>query len=190
MSCKLACINSLILLKIYHEYLCVTRWGFTWWRHQKKTFSALLALCAENSPITGEFPSQMPVTQSFDVFFDLRLNKRLSKQSRSWLFETPSCPLWHHCNELENCVSPVTTGSDKDLLGVLKQTIPQYGNSCLHPRKMRDYESWMSSHYLDHCWFHWTVRSNHQWNFDRNAQYWTFCPGLHWLSLILWDSSH
>ena len=40
-----------------------------------ETFSALLALCARNSPVTGEFPSQRPVTRSFDVFFDLRLNK-------------------------------------------------------------------------------------------------------------------
>ena len=46
--------------------------------------SALLALCAGNSPVTGEFRSQRPVTQSFDVFFDLRLNKLLSKQSWSW----------------------------------------------------------------------------------------------------------
>ena len=38
------------------------------------------------------------VTRSFDNFFDLRLNKRLSKQSWSWWFETPSCPLWRHCN--------------------------------------------------------------------------------------------
>ena len=37
--------------------------------------SALLALCAGNSPVTGEFPSQRPVTRRFDVFFDLRLNK-------------------------------------------------------------------------------------------------------------------
>ena len=44
-------------------------------------FSALLAICAGNSPVTGEFPSQIPVTRSFDVFFDLLLNKRLSKQS-------------------------------------------------------------------------------------------------------------
>ena len=43
-----------------------------------ETFSALLALCAGNSPVTGEFPSQRPVMRSFDVFFDLRLNKRLS----------------------------------------------------------------------------------------------------------------
>ena len=46
-----------------------------------ETFSALLAICAGNSPVPGEFPTQRPVTRSFDVFFDLRLNKRLSKQS-------------------------------------------------------------------------------------------------------------
>ena len=57
-----------------------------WWRHQMETFSALLALCAGNSPVSGEFPAQRPVTQSFDVFFDLRLIKRLSKHSRGWWF--------------------------------------------------------------------------------------------------------
>ena len=40
-----------------------------WWRHQMETFSALLALCAGNSPVTGEFSAQRPVTQIFDVFF-------------------------------------------------------------------------------------------------------------------------
>ena len=40
-----------------------------WWRHPMKTFSALLALCAGNSPVPGEFPAQRPVTRSFDVFF-------------------------------------------------------------------------------------------------------------------------
>ena len=49
-----------------------------------ETFSASLALCAGNSPVTGEFPPQRPVTRSFDVFFDLHLKKRLSKQSRGW----------------------------------------------------------------------------------------------------------
>ena len=39
-----------------------------------ETFSALLAICAGNSPITGEFPTQRPVTRSFNVFFDLRAN--------------------------------------------------------------------------------------------------------------------
>ena len=70
----------------------------SWWRHQMETFSALLALCAGNSLVTGEFSSQRPVTRSFDVFFDLRLNKRLSKQSWGWWLETLSCPSWRHCN--------------------------------------------------------------------------------------------
>ena len=53
-----------------------------------ETFSALLALFAGSSP----------VTRSFDIFFDLRLNKWLRKQSWGWWFETPSRPLWRHCN--------------------------------------------------------------------------------------------
>ena len=70
----------------------------SWWRHQMETFSSLPALCAGNPPITGEFPAQRPVTRSFGVFFDQRLNKRLSKQSWGWWFETPSLWLWRHCN--------------------------------------------------------------------------------------------
>ena len=81
--------------------------------HHKQIFSALLAICAGNSPLTGEFPAQRPVTRSFDILFDLPLNKRLSKQSRGWWFETRSRPLWRHrnvlfydpvssCNTLEN----------------------------------------------------------------------------------------
>ena len=70
----------------------------TWWHHQMESFSALLALCEGNSLVTGEFPTQRPVTRGFDVFFDLRLNKRLSKQSWGWWFRTSSRPLWRHCN--------------------------------------------------------------------------------------------
>ena len=78
-----------------------TPWSFTeytLWRHQMKIFSALLVLREWNSPVTGEFPSQRPVTRSFDVFFDPRPNKRLSKQSRRLWFETSSRSLWRHCN--------------------------------------------------------------------------------------------
>ena len=46
-----------------------------------ETFSALLALYAGTSPVTGEFPSQRPITRRFDVFFELRLNKRLSNDN-------------------------------------------------------------------------------------------------------------
>ena len=70
----------------------------TWWRHQMETFSALRTICAGNSPVTGEIPAQRPVTRSFDGFFYLRLNKRLSKQSWDWWFGTPSRPLWRHRN--------------------------------------------------------------------------------------------
>ena len=56
-------------------------------------------LCSEFTG-PGEFPAQRPVTRSFDIFFDLHLNKRLSKQSWGWWFEMLSCPLWHHCNEI------------------------------------------------------------------------------------------
>ena len=64
-----------------------------------ETFSALLAICAAgNSPVPGEFPAQRPVTRGFDVFFDLRPDKRLSKQSRARWFEMPSHSLWRHRN--------------------------------------------------------------------------------------------
>ena len=53
---------------------------FSWWRHRIKIFSALLALYAGNSPVTGEFPPQRPLTRSFDVFFDLRLNGWVNNQ--------------------------------------------------------------------------------------------------------------
>ena len=76
------------------------RFPHTRWRHQMETFSALLAICAGNSPVPGGFPAKRPVTRSFDVFFDLRLNKRLSKQSWGWWFETLPRPLWRHSNEL------------------------------------------------------------------------------------------
>ena len=62
-----------------------------------KTFSALLAFCA-GIHRSGEFTAQRPVTRSFDVYFDLRPNTRSSKQWWGWWFETPSCPLWRHCN--------------------------------------------------------------------------------------------
>ena len=66
-----------------------------------ETFSTLLAglLCGE---FTGDrwIPHTKASDRSFDIFFDLRLNGRLSKQSRVWWFETPSRSLWSHCNDL------------------------------------------------------------------------------------------
>ena len=53
----------------------------------------------------GDFPSQRTVTRRFNVFFDLRLNKRLSKQSKHRWFETLSRSLWRHCNDGDSCKS-------------------------------------------------------------------------------------
>ena len=60
-------------------------------------FRVIGHLCGEFTG-PGEFPTQRPVTRSFDVFFDQRLNKRLSKQPWGWWFETPSWSLWRQCN--------------------------------------------------------------------------------------------
>ena len=102
-----------------------------WWRHQMETFSALLALCAGNSPATSEFPSQRPVTQS------------LSKQSGGWLFETPATPLWRHYNVGIRCwsfsfhfyhytVNFVVIASIKSTtLSFLKHYIKPLTNACL-----------------------------------------------------------
>ena len=73
---------------VFTVYVHYNNWGiwyqlpnnyiYTPYGHQMETFSALLAICAGNSPVLGEFPVQRPVTQNFDVFFDLRLNKRVN----------------------------------------------------------------------------------------------------------------
>ena len=105
-------INNSVCYVIYHGHYdnknCASVHGklhacifilWTWWRHQMETFPLYWPFVWGNSPVTGEFPTQRPVTRSFDGFFDLRLNKRLSKQWRGWWFETPSHPLWRHSNE-------------------------------------------------------------------------------------------
>ena len=69
-------LNGLIMFCI--QSLDQMWFHYTWWRHQMETFSALLAICAGNSPVTGEFPSQRPGTL---ISFICALNKLLAKQS-------------------------------------------------------------------------------------------------------------
>ena len=61
-------------------------------------------LCGEFTG-PGKFSTQRPVTRNFDVFFDLRLDKRLSKQPWGWWFETPSWSLWRQFNVLYHCIA-------------------------------------------------------------------------------------
>ena len=101
------------------------RWSrFPWGRHQMETFSAYLAICAGNSSVTGEFPAQRPVTRSFDVFFDLRLKKWLSKQWWGWWSETPSRPLWRHCNGNIQHIETRTKWQPFSILQILLSCVP------------------------------------------------------------------
>ena len=92
---------TLLKLVLLVQYVWFLLWVvYMIWTGCNKVFfnlnlnlNILLALCAENSPVNGEFPSQRPVTRSFDVSFDLRMHKQLSKQSWGWWFETPSLSL-------------------------------------------------------------------------------------------------
>ena len=99
-------IRRIYLTQVYHvmyshrtaSYHTPSPVPFSWWRHQMEAYSVTLVFCAGNSSVTGDFPAQRPVTRSFDVFFDLRMNQNLSKQWRRRWFETPSHSLWRHCN--------------------------------------------------------------------------------------------
>ena len=115
-----------------------------------ETLSALLALCAGNSPVSGEFPSQRPVVRSFDVFFDLRLNKRLSKLSWGWWFETTSHSLWRHCNG--ESWHPIGAGRNNIAVeNVLQQSERWELIRCGHPscncvRNFSSLDRWHFSH--------------------------------------------
>ena len=106
--------------------ICWYRWpclSLLWLRFEAKRYSDVCGSCNDDvikwknfrvtGPLCGEFtgrrwiPRQRPVTRSFDVFFDLRLNKQLGKQSWGWWFETPSGPLWRHRNGPQDVMSYV-----------------------------------------------------------------------------------
>ena len=84
-------------------------------------------------PLCGECTTQRPVTRSFDVFFDLRLNKRLRKQPWGWWFEMLSWSLWRHCNDLihhyyYNCI--FHNWSERFLKSVMCEAFTQNSTLC------------------------------------------------------------
>ena len=95
-----------------------------------ETFSALLAICAGNSPVTSEFHTQRPVTRSFD----LHPNKRLSKQWWGWWFEALSCPLWRHLNEMAN----ICYINNMDLVSIFRCCLTGLGIPIIRIRRSRD----------------------------------------------------
>ena len=93
MGCGRICIKPLSKPMLIPHNKTIRSWlTNAWWRHQMEAFFRV------TGPLFGEFTAQRPVGRSFDVFFDLLLNKRLSKQFWGWWFETLSSPLWRHCN--------------------------------------------------------------------------------------------
>ena len=101
---------------------CCNRQG---WLTESNTYTS----CAGNSPVTGGFPTQRPVTRSFDIFFDLRLNKRLSKQCWGWWFETLSRPLKLHCNDHQTFVLLLWTNDA--IIGIIELVKIGSGNGFL-----------------------------------------------------------
>ena len=81
----------IILLKLT---LCVWHDDVIKWKHFPRYWLFVRGIHRSpvNSPLKGQW-------RGFDVFFDLRLNKRLSKQWWGWWFKAPSRSLWCHCNE-------------------------------------------------------------------------------------------
>ena len=96
----------------------------SWWRHLMETFSALLVLCAGNSPVTGKFPWQRLMTRSFHIFLDMCLDKRLNKRWGRWWFDSPSRSLWRHCNVLVSW-----RGISRILILHMKRCIPLFSKS-------------------------------------------------------------
>ena len=111
-------------------------------------------LCGEFTG-PGEFPTQRPVTRSFDVYFDLRLNKRLSKHSWGWWFETLSWSLWRHHNGLRWQLADLYHYKDITRASwILKSTTPMAGPQLVQHNKK---ENIKASHY----WF--IVSGIHRW---------------------------
>ena len=139
LSCKYITVWDMCMF-LFRRYW-IKRSNTAWWRHQIKSSSALLTLCAGNSPVTGEFPSQKPLARSFDVFFDMRLNKKLSKQSWGWWFETPPRSLWHRCNkkiivQLIDTEPEFNKAKHRNIVRICCASVRLLGHSLLHVKSI------------------------------------------------------
>ena len=96
-----------------------------WWRHQVETYFALLSLCAGNSPVTGEFPSQRPVTLSFDVFcICAGTNGSVHNRDASYLRRHRA-----HCDVNVTRIDPHCCSDQQEMNMISSITGPLWGNS-------------------------------------------------------------
>ena len=108
------------------QVIAATQWSgckrtMPWWHHQMETFFRF----------TGHLCGQRPVTWCFDVFFDLRLNKRLSKQSWGWLFETLSHPLWRNSNVVREMKVMLASTLRRCHMSVKAFRFKRHSNECI-----------------------------------------------------------
>ena len=140
----------------------------TWWRYQMETFSSLLALCAGNLPVTGEFPSQRPVTRNFDVFFDQRLYKRLSKNPnasdlRRHSFHYVVAVMIHFCLEISHVIASISPSFSSPLDEY------SFGPGCTMPVPDQERAQKINHHLLDSssttCTYAWVqqIYSGRNW---------------------------
>ena len=144
-------------------------------------------LCGEFTG-PGEFPTQRPVTRSFDVFFDMRLNKRLSKHPWGWWFETLPCPLWRHCkNPWAYCMQysvvdiHITVASTECRMGHIPQHV--YGVTAIGNRWLKHGEVgfFIIGGFVFSKWFLYGLRYVPSWhgvqtNWGLAALIWTVLP--------------
>ena len=117
--------------------------------------------------------TQRPVTRSFDVFFDLRPNKWLSKLWWGWWFKTPSCPLWRHCNDkTRKCYEWYAEWVPNNYLTHL----PLVLHICVIKLGQHWFSWWLVAcsaprHYLNQWWLivNWTLSNKLQWNSNLNT---------------------
>ena len=137
-------------------------WFDPLWRHQMETFSALLALCAGNSPGTPP-PPERPVTRCFDVFVDLAW-----MNSWDWWFETPSCPLWRHYNAYLHQLIHMQVASEEHCVIIVVTIFNKKNNDV---SRLSVFALHYHTNRRVHCiYYHgWTITSTTMWSNNNRA---------------------
>ena len=155
-----------------------------------ETFSALLALCAGISlvPVNSQHKGQW--WQSFDVFFDLCLNTRLSKQPWSWWFETPAWSLWRHRNGIVNTREINQYNALENYTFKINATFPkrqwvEYTLQTVRNRRKSGVAVMRSDRYIFCTWHHSSRDDVIKWKYF--PRYWSF---VWWIHRSLVNSPH
>ena len=125
---------------------------YAWWRHQMETFSALLAICAGNSPVTGEFPAQRPVTRSFYVFTLICL------WINGWVNNREAGDLSRHRSHYDVIVMVLLAHEGKENMYGVRLPYDKVNIECFHAATMW----WLSDVLIDKCNL-WSQIYTHCW---------------------------